>query len=87
MKKKNLSKKLILKKETVALLDDFQQNDVRGGYISYTCPGPQFCGTEYPECNTNRCTTGCPTQGYPHLCDSVVACATDWCVTYPPYCE
>ena len=87
MKKKNLRKKLILKKETVALLNDNQQNNVKGVWISFSCPGPQFCGTEYPACNTNRCTTGCPTQGYPNLCDSEVICGTDWCVSSPLFCE
>lgn len=85
MKKKNLKKKLVFKKETVTILNDHQQNNVRGGYISYSCPGPDFCGTE-PICNTDRCTTGCPTQGYPHLCDSIHDCATDWCLSSPLFC-
>jgi hypothetical protein len=61
MKKKNFEKKLVLKKETVALLDNDQLNNVKGGYITATCP--DF------GCGTYRCTIGCPTEAYPNLCD------------------
>jgi natural product precursor len=51
--KKNLSKKLLLNKNTVVSLDTRELNDMRGGYISWRgtclsdcddCTHPAYCG-------------------------------------------
>ncbi|WP_321279874.1 class I lanthipeptide [Marinifilum fragile] len=65
MKKKNLNKKLVLKKETISNLN---MSKVKGGtawsYNVGTCDKPTFnsnvnaCATEDALC-TNSCQTGC----------------------------
>lgn len=54
--KKLSVKKLSLGKATITNLDPPQMNEVKGGYISYTCDHPDFCNTNY------RCTTSCNTE-------------------------
>lgn len=50
MKPKQFTKRLELKKETIATLDSDQLNGIRGG-ISRTC-GTHFCKTEELTCAT-----------------------------------
>ena len=46
MKAKNVKKKLVLSKETVAILATTELNAVHGGYTAYTFP--PGCETNYP---------------------------------------
>jgi hypothetical protein len=55
--KKNLNKKLSLRKSTVTNLERRTMKDIRGGYITASCPEPPFnCVTD-----EHNCTTGCGT--------------------------
>lgn len=61
--KKNLSKKLSLHKSTITNLERQTMRNIRGGYITASCPEPEF------GCNTGEaiCTTGCPSVN-PRYC-------------------
>lgn len=50
--KKQISKKLALTKETVSNLNEKEMEEVKGGYITASCP--EGCTTNFD------CTKGCP---------------------------
>lgn len=59
-KEKKLSLNVIKVQSFVTSLDDGQQEEVKGGGDSGTCPSGQYsgcpCGTAYTDCNQYSCT-------------------------------
>lgn len=73
--KKELKRKLSLSKTTIANLVNNEMQQVKGGYISFTCPDiTPFCPTE------EGCTTGCVTIN-PLYCDPRTRLDTCGCYT------
>jgi hypothetical protein len=69
MKLKHFNKKLVLKKNTIANLSEAEQQNVRGGTGSFTCPWDWLCNSYMPcgETEISECWTiaesfcgGCP---------------------------
>jgi hypothetical protein len=62
------TKKLLLNRKTISNLDNFEQLNVKGGYISHTCP---------ERCTTSAdpyCTNQCPTEDV--ICTNTEGCYT-----------
>lgn len=68
MKPKHVREKLVIFRETVSNLNYLEQSQVKGGYISYSCP--ELCTTSADP----RCTDACPTEDIP--CMNTTACYT-----------
>ncbi len=69
MKKKAI-KKLTLSKQTVSNLENKEMGEVKGGWMTATCPFPEFCGIGS---GTPNCTVGCITEG-PYDCNGTKYC-------------
>lgn len=85
MKKKQFSKKLTLKKQTVANLDKNALNGILAG--ADTDPGSTctLCPTEGPICQPTAACTGSPCPTVQPECTQAVTCE-GWTCNYPNTC-
>lgn len=60
MKIKKFHKKLVLNKRTIAHLSNSEQDVVKGGAVTRTCPSVQLCTNTDQECGTTCPRTGVP---------------------------
>ncbi len=71
MKKKALGK-LTLSRQTISNLQNNDMQQVKGGYITYTCPAPFACDTNEIECTIRHC--GGTEYSVVFYCDSERLC-------------